>query len=303
MKRTCILIAALVGAGFAAAASAQEPTGTLKKIKDAGRVVMGTRDSSAPLAYTLGGGRYTGYHVELCEKIIDAISKQINAPAVKIEYTLVTSQNRIPLVENGTVDIECGSTTNNAARQKQVAFGLTTYVTEVRMAVRANSGLKSINQLNGKNLVTTTGTTSVQTLRKHERATGVDFKEIYGKDHADSFLLLESGRADAFVMDDNILAGNIANARNPKDFIIAGEVLSVEPIAVMFRRDDPAFKRAVDDAIRGMMKSGELDKLYVKWFQSPIPPRNSNMNMPMGGTLKGLIANPNDRPMEDYAKK
>ncbi len=304
MKSISILIAALLaGAGVAATVSAQELAGTLKKIKDTGRVVMGTRDSSAPLAYTLGGGKYTGYHVELCEKIIDTVRKRINAPAVKIEYTLVTSQNRIPLVENGTVDIECGSTTNNAARQKQVAFGLTTYVTEVRMAVKAASGIKSINQLNGRNVVTTTGTTSVQHMRKHERAAGIDFKEIYGKDHADSFLLLESGRADAFVMDDNILAGNIANAKNPKDFVITGEVLSVEPIAVMFRKDDPQFKSAVDDAIRGMMKSGELEKLYARWFQSPIPPRNSSLDMPMGATLKGLIANPNDRPMEDYAKK
>ena len=304
MNKTFVLVAALLGiAGLAAGASAQEPGGTLKKIKDSGRIVMGTRDSSAPLAYTLGGGRYTGYHVEMCERIIDAIRKQINAPALKIEYALVTSQNRIPLVENGTVDIECGSTTNNLARQKQVAFGLTTYMTEVRMAVKANSGLTSINQLNGRSVVTTTGTTSVQHLRKHERATGIDFKEIYAKDHADAFLLLESGRADAFVMDDNILAGNIANSRNPKDFVITGEVLSVEPIAVMFRKDDPAFKKSVDDSIRTMMNNGELEKLYARWFQSPIPPRNSNLNMPMGVTLKGLIANPNDKPMEDYAKK
>ncbi|MSQ72741.1 MAG: transporter substrate-binding domain-containing protein [Betaproteobacteria bacterium] len=296
------LAAVSLGAIIAVPAHAQQG-GTLKKLKDSGRVVMGTRDSSAPLAYTLGGGQYTGYHVDMCQKIIDTIKTQIGAPNLKVEYTLVTSQNRIPLVENGTVDIECGSTTNNAARQKQVAFGLTTYVTEVRMAVRANSGLTSINQLNGKNLATTTGTTSVQTLRKHERATGVDFKEIYGKDHSDSFLLLESGRADAFVMDDNILAGNIANSKNPKDFIIAGEVLSIEPIAIMFRKDDPEFKKAVDDSIRAMMKSGELEKLYAKWFQSPIPPRNSNLNMAMGATLKGLFSQPNDRPMEDYAKK
>ncbi len=303
MKKLCLFSAALaLGAVIAVPACAQQG-GTLKKFKDSGRAVMGTRDSSAPLAYTLGGGQYTGYHVEMCQKILDTIKKQIGAPNLKVEYTLVTSQNRIPLVENGTVDIECGSTTNSAARQKQVAFGLTTYVTEVRMAVRANSGLTSINQLNGKSLVTTTGTTSVQTLRKHERGANVNFKEIYGKDHSDSFLLLESGRADAFVMDDNILAGNIANSKNPKDFIITGEVLSVEPIAVMFRRDDAEFKKAVDDAIRGMMKSGELDKLYAKWFQSPIPPRNSNLNMPMGATLKALIANPNDKPMEDYAKK
>lgn len=304
MNKRSVLIAALLAlAAVAVQTQAQDLTGTLKKIKDSGKMVLGTRDSSAPLAFTLGGGKYTGYHVELCERIIDTIKRQIKAPAVRIEYTLVTSQNRIPLVENGTVDIECGSTTNNVARQKQVAFGLTTYVTEVRMAVKANSGITSINQLNGKNVATTTGTTSVQHMRKHERATGINFKEVYGKDHSDSFLLLESGRADAFVMDDNILAGNIANAKNPKDFVITGEVLSVEPIAVMFRRDDPAFKKAVDDAIRAMMKSRELEKIYAKWFQSPIPPRNSNLNMPMGATLKNLLANPNDKPMEDYVKK
>ncbi len=303
MRTFAALTAAAVAVAVALPAAAQELTGTLKKIKDSGKVVLGTRDASAPLAYTLGGGAYTGYHVELCQKILDRIKTQLKMPALKIEYALVTSQNRIPLVENGTVDIECGSTTNNAARQKQVAFGLTTYVTEVRIAVKANSGITSINQLKGRNVVTTTGTTSVQHLRKHERAAGIDFKEILAKDHAESFLLLESGRADAFVMDDNILAGNIANSRNPGDFRIVGEVLSVEPIAVMFRRDDPAFKKAVDDSIQAAMKSGELDKLYVRWFQSPIPPRSANLNMPMGATLKGLIASPNDRPMEDFAKK
>jgi glutamate/aspartate transport system substrate-binding protein len=206
-------------------------------------------------------------------------------------------------VQNGTVDLECGSTTNNAARQKDVSFGFTTYVTEVRTAVKANSGIKSISQLKGRNVATTTGTTSVQHLRKHERANGIEFKEIYGKDHADAFLLLESGRADAFVMDDNILAGLIANAKNPKDFQIVGEVLSVEPIAVMVRKDDAPMKKVVDDTIRDMMKSGALEKLYAKWFMSPIPPRNTNVNLPMGATLKGLFSSPNDKPMEDYAKK
>jgi glutamate/aspartate transport system substrate-binding protein len=215
----------------------------------------------------------------------------------------VTSQNRIPLVQNGTVDIECGSTTNNATRQKDVSFAVTTFVTEVRTAVKANSGITSVAQLNGKNVATTTGTTSVQTLRKNERAQNASFKEIYGKDHSDSFLLLESGRADAFVMDDNILAGLIANAKNPADFKIVGEVLSVEPIAIMFRKDDPKFKKAVDDAILAKMKNGELAKLYAKWFTSPIPPKNTNVNLAMGNTLKGLMAAPNDKPMEDYAKK
>ena len=302
MKKYGFLIAALLSVS-AVSVQAQELTGTLKKIKDSGKVVLGTRDSSAPLAYTLGGGKYVGYHVEMCERVIDAIKRQIKAPSVTTEYVLVTSQNRVPLVENGTVDLECGSTTNNLARQKQVAFAFTTFLTEVRMAVKAKSGITSINQLNGKTVVTTTGTTSVQHLRKHERGANIDFKTVFGKDHSDSFLLLESGRADAFVMDNNILIGNIINAKNPQDFVVTGEVLSVEPIAAMFRKDDPAFKKAVDDAIRAMMQSGELQKLYAKWFQSPIPPRGANPNLPMSAGLKALMANPNDKPMEDYAAK
>ena len=291
------LLALAIAAVAAGAASAQA-NDTLAKIKSAGKVVLGTRDSSAPLAYTLGDGKYVGYHVELCERVLKAI-----APQAKIEYAVVTSQNRIPLVQNGTVDIECGSTTNNQARQKDVAFAVTTYVTEVRTAVRADSGITSIAQLKDRTVATTTGTTSVQTLRKNERAQGINFKEVYGKDHSDSFLLLESGRADAFVMDDNILAGLIANSKSPKDFKIVGEVLNVEPIAIMFRKDDAAFKKAVDDQLVAMMKSGEVQKIYDKWFMSPIPPKNVNVNLAMGNTLKGLIAAPNDKPMEDYAKK
>jgi glutamate/aspartate transport system substrate-binding protein len=289
---------ALAIAAIAAGGASAQANDTLAKIKSSGKVVLGTRDSSAPLAYTLGDGKYVGYHVELCERVLKTV-----APQAKIEYAVVTSQNRIPLVQNGTVDIECGSTTNNQARQKDVAFAVTTYVTEVRTAVKANSGITSISQLNGKTVATTTGTTSVQTLRKNERAKGIDFKEVYGKDHSDSFLLLESGRADAFVMDDNILAGLIANSKNPADHKIVGEVLNVEPIAIMFRKDDANFKKAVDDALKAMMKSGEVEKIYAKWFTSPIPPKNVNVNLPMGATLKGLLASPNDKPMEAYATK
>jgi glutamate/aspartate transport system substrate-binding protein len=291
-------LAALVGAAFAVPAQAQ----TIDKVKKSGEITMGVRESSAPLSFTLGAGQFTGYHVELCQAIIDNMKKATGGN-IKVNYMPVTSQNRIPLTQNGTVDIECGSTTNNAARQKDVSFGLTTFVTEVRTAVKANSGINSVSQLNGKNLATTTGTTSVQTLRKHERANKIDFKEIFGKDHSDSFLLLETGRADAFVMDDNILAGLIATAKNPKDYKIVGEVLSVEPIAVMIRKDDPSMKKLVDDTISGMMKSGALEKLYNKWFLSPIPPKNTSVNLPMGSTLKTLFKAPNDKPMEDYAKK
>ena len=207
MKKSLLVVAALLALGTAQA-------DTLKKIKDSGTVTMGVRESSGALSYTLGDNKFVGYHIELCERVIADLEKSLGTK-IAVKYQPVTSQNRIPLVENGTVDIECGSTTNNAARQKQVAFAVTTFVEEVRIAVKANSGITSIAQLNGKSVATTTGTTSVQLLRKNEKATGVDFKEVFGKDHADSFLLLDSGRADAFVMDGAILAGNIAKAKSP----------------------------------------------------------------------------------------
>ena len=298
MKFPRILAASLISASFAVPALAQ----TIDKVKKSGEITMGVRESSAPLSFTLGAGQFTGYHVDVCQAIIDTMKKSTGGN-IKVNYMPVTSQNRIPLVQNGTVDLECGSTTNNAARQKDVAFGLTTFVTEVRTAVKVNSGITSVSQLNGKNLATTTGTTSVQTLRKYERAGKIDFKEIFGKDHSDSFLLLETGRADAFVMDDNILAGLIATSKNPAEYRIVGEVLSVEPIAVMLRKDDPSMKKLVDDTIRDMMKSGALEKLYTKWFMSPIPPKNTSVNLPIGSTLKSLFSAPDDKPMEAYASK
>jgi len=276
---------------------------TLAKLKSKGEITLGTRDSSGALAFTIGDGKYVGFHTEMAENIAADIGKQLALPKLTVNKQLVTSQNRIPLVVNGTVDLECGSTTNNATRQKDVAFAVTTYVEEVRIAVRADSGISSIKDLNGKNVATTTGTTSVQTLRKNERATGVDFKEVMGKDHADSFLLLESGRADAFVMDGQILAGNIAKSKNPAGFKIVGEVLSVEPIACMLRKDDPAFLKAVDDSIKRQIADGSLAKLYDKWFMQPIPPTNTRVGLPMSEATKAAWASPNDKPMEDFAKK
>ena len=297
----CAVAVALSFMASTGAALAQS-NDTLAKVKATGEITMGVRDSSGALSYTLGDGKYVGFHIDVCQKIVANVEKAVGKK-LDTKYVAVTSQNRIPLVQNGTVDIECGSTTNNAARQKDVAFALTTYVEEVRIAVKANSGITSINQLNGKNVATTTGTTSVQILRKHERAAGVDFKEVYGKDHAESFLLLESGRADAFVMDGQILAGNIALSKSPADYKIVGEVLSVEPIAIMLRKDDPAFKTVADDTIREMAKSGELAKSYDKWFVQPIPPKNTRVGLPASETTRAAWVNLNDKPMEDYAKK
>jgi glutamate/aspartate transport system substrate-binding protein len=287
---------------LAAGGALAQATDTIAKVKASGSVTMGVRDSSGALSFTLGEGKYVGYHVELCQRIIANLEKAAGKK-LDVKYQSVTSQNRIPLMQNGTVDIECGSTTNNATRQKDVSFAVTTYVEEVRIAVKAASGITSIAQLAGKNVATTTGTTSVQLLRKHERAAGVDFKEVFGKDHADSFLLMESGRADAFVMDGQILAGNIAKAKNPAEFKIVGEVLAVEPIAIMMRKDDPAFKTAVDDSIKAMMKSGDIAKLYDKWFMQPIAPANTKVGLPASDATKAAWANPNDNPVEAYAKK
>jgi glutamate/aspartate transport system substrate-binding protein len=300
MNKTMLIKSIALAASLVAVGAQAD---TLKKIKDSGSVTMGVRESSGALSYTLGDGKYAGFHYEVCTRVLGDIQKGLGLAKLDVKYQPVTSQNRIPLVQNGTVDIECGSTTNNATRQKDVSFAVTTYVEEVRIAVKANSGITSIAQLNGKKVATTTGTTSVQLLRKHERGTGVNFEEVFGKDHADSFLLLESGRADAFVMDGQILAGNIAKSKNPADFKIVGEVLSVEPIAIMIRKDDPAFKKAVDDSIVAMMKSGEIAKLYDKWFMQPIPPSNTKVGLPASDATKAAWASPNDKPVEDYMKK
>ncbi|WP_287877166.1 amino acid ABC transporter substrate-binding protein [Acidovorax sp.] len=299
MKKHIFAMAVVTLAAGSAFAQAGD---TLAKTKSSGSITLGVRESSG-LSYTLGNGKYVGFHTEMAEVIISDIRKQLGLSALETKYQPVTSQNRIPLVTNGTVDLECGSTTNNAARQKDVAFAVTTYVEEVRMVVKANSGITSIKDLNGRSVATTTGTTSVQTLRKNERAGGIDFKEVYGKDHADSFLLLETGRADAFVMDGSILAANISKSKNPADFKIVGEVLSVEPIACMLRKNDPAFKKAVDDSIKRQIADGSLAKLYDKWFMQPVPPTNTKIGLPLSEATKAAWAHPNDKPMEDYAKK
>ena len=294
------LLAAAITVLAAGSAMAQA-TDTLAKIKDRGSVNLGVRDSSG-LAFTLGGGKYVGFHTEMAERIIDDLSKNVGKP-LTINYQVITSQNRVPLIQNGTIDFECGSTTNNAARQKDVDFAYTTYVEEVRILTKANSGINGIADLKGKTVATTTGTTSVQTLRKNKRAEGIDFKEVMGKDHADSFLLLESGRADAFVMDGSILAANAAKSKSPKDYKMVGEVLSVEPIACMLPKGDAKLQKAMNDSIARQIKDGSLAKLYDKWFMQRIPPNNVNLNMPASEGTKAAWANPNTKPMEDYVAK
>ena len=293
-----ILIAVFAGATTVLAASSTED-----KIKSTGAITMGVRESSIPMSYTTGDSRFDGYHVEVCRMILNDIKAKLGMSTLRINYQPVTSQNRVPLVQNGTVDIECGTTTNNVNRAKDVSFANTLYVEEVRIAVKANSAINSISQLAGKKVATTTGTTSVQLLRKHEKANNVNFDEVYGKDHADSFLLLEAGRADAFVMDGSILAGNIANSKNPKDYKIVGEVLSTEPIAIMVRKDDPEFLADVNTAISKIVANGSMPKLWDKWFLKPIPPKNIVVGLELSQATKSAWANLNNKPAEEYQQK
>ncbi len=300
MKKTLTLGLTLVSA---LALSQPVLADTLSKVKESGTITMGIRESSYPLSYLDDKQQPIGYHIDICNRIVDAVKTKLDLKTLKVNHQAVTSQNRIPLVTNGTVDLECGSTTNNAARQNQVAFAPTTFITNVRMAVKKSSGINSLSQLGGKPVATTTGTTSVQLMRAHEKGKGINFKEVYGKDHADSFLMLETDRAVAFVMDDNLLAGLIVTSKNPSEYAIVGETLNIEPIAIMIRKEDPQFQGLVNTVIKDLAKTGEIDKLYAKWFMSPIPPKGANMNFPMSDTLKAALQNPTDAPAEQYNKK
>jgi len=268
---------------------------TLQKIKSSGTIVVGHRESSIPFSYLDGNQKPVGYSMDLCNKVVEAVKKELKMPALVTKLTPVTSQTRIPLMTNGTIDLECGSTTNSLERQKQVAFGVTTFVSPVRMVVKADSGIKSLSDLNGKAVATTTGTTSDRYIKQNEKGQSIDVKNVYGKDHAESFLMVETGRAAAFVMDEVLLAGFIASAKNPKDFALAGPALSTEPYGIMLRKDDPQFKALVDKTLTDLMKSGEINKIYAKWFTSPIPPKNVNLNLPMNAQLQDAIKHPNDK--------
>jgi glutamate/aspartate transport system substrate-binding protein len=303
MKHLLALATLAVAAATAPCAASAETVDTLARLKASGTITMGVRDSSGVLSYTLGAGKYVGYHVDICQHIIAQAEKAIGRK-LEVRYQPVTSQNRVELVKTGTVDFECGSTTNTAARQKDVAFAVTTYMEEVRLAVRAHSGIASIRNLGGKTVATTRGSTAVQTLRRQARAHGVDFNEAFGNDHADSFQLLESGRADAFLMDGQILASHIANAKSPSDFKVVGEALSVEPIAIMLPKDDAPFKKLADDSIRELQQSGELARIYDKWFVQAVPPKGARVGLQPTDTTKAAWANLNDKPMvEDAARK
>jgi len=297
-RLTALALASLIGFGGTLAAApvmAQDPGGTLKKIRDTGTISIGHRESSIPFSYLDDKQQPVGYALDLCMKIVDAVKTELKMPNLKVTLQPVTSSNRIPLLQNGTIDLECGSTTNSVQRQEQVAFGPTYFVINVTAAVKKSSSVNSITDLNGKTVSTTSGTTSVPLIKSYEKSKNVDVKEIYGKDHAESFLLLADDRAAAFIMDDILLAGQIANARNPADYRILPESLREEPYSMMLRKGDAPFKALVDRAVGAVMKSGEIEKIYAKWFTSPIPPKGVNLNFPITPAIRDAFKNPNDK--------
>jgi glutamate/aspartate transport system substrate-binding protein len=293
MKARHLVLVALVSA--CAAATAQ-PTGTLDKIKSSGAITVAYRETSIPFSYLGADAQPTGFSWELCSKVVEQVKKATGRTDLKVEKQAVTSQNRIPLVINGTVDIECGSTTNNSDRAKQVAFAINTFYTGTRLLVKSDSPIKGMADLKGRKVVSTTGTTNFQVMRKLNADQNLGIDLLGAKDHAESALMVQLGRADAFAMDDILLYGLRASAQNPADVAIVGEAVQVEPYAIMLRKDDPAFKKLVDDTLAGLMKSGEFETLYKKWFQSPIPPKGINLNAPMSQELRNNLKDLSDKP-------
>jgi len=291
-KKIAAIAVGLVALSVSGVASAD----TLAKVRQSGVFTIGHRDASIPLSYYDDKQQPIGYSMDLCLKVADAVKKELKLSKMEIKYQLVTSANRIPLLANGTVDIECGSTTNNAERQKQVSYLPTTFVTANRIVYKKNSGIKKFADLKGKTLVSTAGTTNIKQVTELNAAQNLGVNIVSANGHAESFLMVETGRAAAFAMDDILLAGLVANSKTPGDFEISSEALSVEPYGIMVRKDDPKFKKLADGVITGLMKSGEINKIYDKWFLKPIPPKNINMNIPMSANLKKVVANPTDSP-------
>ncbi len=273
-------------------------TGTLKKINETGAINVGYRESSIPFSYLDDKQQPIGYAIDLCMKVVDAVKAELKKPNLSVNLKPVTSSSRVPLLQNGEIDLECGSTTNSVQRQQQVSFGPSYFVINVTAAVKKSTNINTLADLNGKTISTTAGTTSVPLLKGYKKTQHVEVKEIYGKDHAESFLLLADDRATAFVMDDILLAGQIANSKKPLDYKIVPESLRQEPYSMMLRKDDPQFKALIDKTIGNVMKSGEIEKIYVKWFTSPIPPKGINLNFPMTPAIREAFKNPNDKGVQ-----
>jgi len=288
-----------IAAALACTGVTAQAADTLGRIKESGVVKLGVRSDNGGLSYAISEGKFGGFHVAICQQAVKDLEKQL-AKKLTIQYVPVTSSSRIPAVINGTVDMECGATTNNATRQKDVSFALTTFVEEVRVVVRSDSGITGLDKLNGKTVATVTGTTSLPLLRKQERAKNAELKEAIAKTDNQAFGMVADKTADAYVMDGQIIAAFVSGSKNPAQFKVLDEVLSVEPIAIMIPKDDPALKAAIDGTIKSLISSGEIAKIYNTWFMSAIPPNNSKIGLPASNATKNAWANPNDKPVEAY---
>lgn len=293
-----LLTAGLIATALTATPALAQESATLKKIKDSGSITLGHRESSIPFSYYDDQQRVIGYSHEMMLKVVDAVKAELKLARLDTRLMPITSANRITLVQNGTVDIECGSTTNNLERQKQVAFSTTIFVIGTRLMTKKDSGIKDFADLAGKNVVTTAGTTSERLLRKMNEEKQMKMNIISAKDHGESFLTLETGRAIAFMMDDALLYGELAKAKKPGDWIVTGTPQSKEAYGCMIRKDDPGFKKVVDAALTRTLSSGEAEKIYAKWFMNPIPPKGLNLNMPMSDEMKALASAPNDKAFD-----
>ena len=298
MKTLLVFLAASYFGILGAATQAQELTGTLRKIKDSQSIVIGHRESSIPFSYYDDKNQVVGYSQDLVMKVVDAVKQKLNLPGLQVKLIPVTSQNRIPLVQNGTVDIESGSTTNNLERQQQVDFSNTFFIIGTRLLVKKDSGIKDFPDLKGKNVVVTAGTTSERLIREMNEKDSMGMNIISAKDHGESFLTLQSGRAAAFMLDDALLAGERAKAKQPDDWLIVGTPQSKEAYGMMMRKGDEEFKKVVDEVVAKVQTSGEAEKLYNKWFLSPIPPKGLNLNLPMSDDMRQLFKNPNDKAFQ-----
>jgi glutamate/aspartate transport system substrate-binding protein len=285
-------LAALCALLVAAPAHAQE--GTLKKIKETGAITLGHRDASIPFSYFDDKQAAVGYAMDLCHKIVDAVKADLKMPNLQVKLNPVTSATRIPLMANGTVDLECGSTTNNLERQKQVSFTITHFVTANRFVSKKAANLKTVDDLKGKTIVSTSGTTNIKQITEINGQKNLGITILPAKDHAESFLMVETGRAAAFFMDDILLYSLVANSKTPSEWVISSDALSVEPYGIMLRKDDPSFKKVVDDAMTKIYKSGEINAIYAKWFLQPVPPKGINLNVPMSEVFKHVVAKPTD---------
>jgi glutamate/aspartate transport system substrate-binding protein len=295
LKTAGLLIAATL---MAQPAFSQELTGTLKKIKDSGTITLGARESSAPFSYSLGGTQFVGFSVDLMMKVVDRLKTELKMPDLKYTIIPFTAQNRIPLIQNGTLDFECSSTTNTLERQQQVAFSTSFFVIGTKLLTAKDSGIKDFTDLKGKNLSTTAGTTSERLINKYNETQNAGINVMAARENTQSFLAVDSGRAVAFMMDDAILYGERAKSKNPDKWVVVGTPMSREAYGCMMRRDDAPFKKLVDEVLTEQMKSGAINANYKKWFESPIPPRNTSLDFPQSADLKALYANPNDKAIE-----